>query len=61
MLGRFAHRRQSACLPEGEGIKRGLMDNLRLADKKVAPKAIMNIETEPIVAVGAIIADISTC
>lgn len=44
--------------PRGKGSTGGSWIILRLAENNVAPKAMINIETEPIVAVGAIISKI---
>lgn len=44
--------------PRGKGSTAGSYIIYRLAKNGVAPKAIINIETEPIVAVGAIISNI---
>lgn len=44
--------------PRGKGSTGGSWIILRLTENKVAPKAIINVETEPIVAVGAIISKI---
>jgi len=44
--------------PSGRGSTVGTYVLLRMRKKKTAPKAIINVETEPIIAVGAIIAEI---
>lgn len=44
--------------PRGKGSTGGSWIILRLAENDVAPKAMINVETEPIVAVGAIISKI---
>lgn len=44
--------------PSGRGSTVGTYVLLRMRKKKTAPKAIINFETEPIIAVGAIIAEI---
>ncbi|WP_457548980.1 DUF126 domain-containing protein [Archaeoglobus sp.] len=44
--------------PYGRGSTVGTYVLLRMKKKGTAPKAIINIETEPIIAVGAIIAEI---
>jgi hypothetical protein len=44
--------------PKGKGSTGGSWIILRLAENKVAPSAIINLETEPIVAVGAVVAKI---
>ncbi|ADB57754.1 DUF126 domain-containing protein [Archaeoglobus profundus] len=44
--------------PHGRGSTVGTYVLLRMKKKGTAPKAIINIETEPIIAVGAIIAEI---
>lgn len=44
--------------PSGRGSTVGTYVLLRMKKKKTAPKAIINFETEPIIAVGAIIAEI---
>ncbi len=44
--------------PSGRGSTVGTYVLLRMKKKETAPKAIINVETEPIIAVGAIIAGI---
>ncbi len=44
--------------PTGRGSTVGTYVLLRMKKKGTAPKAIINVETEPIIAVGAIIAEI---
>ncbi|HIP25911.1 MAG TPA: DUF126 domain-containing protein, partial [Archaeoglobus profundus] len=44
--------------PTGRGSTVGTYILLRMKKKGTAPKAIINVETEPIIAVGAIIAGI---
>jgi predicted aconitase with swiveling domain len=44
--------------PAGRGSTVGTYVLLRMKKKGTAPKAIINVETEPIIAVGAIIAEI---
>ncbi len=44
--------------PRGRGSTVGTYVLLRMKKKGTAPKAIINVETEPIIAVGAIIAEI---
>jgi len=44
--------------PGGRGSTVGTYILLRMKKKGTAPKAIINVETEPIIAVGAIIAEI---
>jgi len=44
--------------PGGRGSTVGTYILLRMKKKGTAPKAIINVETEPIIAVGAIIAGI---
>jgi len=44
--------------PAGRGSTVGTYVLLRMKKRGTAPKAIINVETEPIIAVGAIIADI---
>ncbi len=44
--------------PKGRGSTVGTYVLLRMKNKGTAPKAIINVETEPIIAVGAIIAEI---
>ncbi len=44
--------------PGGRGSTVGTYILLRMKKKETAPKAIINVETEPIIAVGAIIAEI---
>lgn len=44
--------------PSGKGSTGGSWILMRLADNEIAPLAIINVETEPIVAVGSILAGI---
>ncbi len=44
--------------PKGKGSTVGSYALYRLAKSNLAPKAILNVETEPIIATGAIISDI---
>lgn len=44
--------------PRGRGSTVGTYVLLRMKKKNTAPKAIINVETEPIIAVGAIISEI---
>ena len=44
--------------PSGRGSTVGTYVLLRMKKKNTAPKAIVNVETEPIIAVGAILAEI---
>lgn len=46
------------CFPHGHGSTVGSYVLYSLAKKKLAPKAIINQKADPVVAVGAIIADI---
>lgn len=45
-------------LPGGKGSTAGSWIIMRLADSKTAPAAMINVETEPIVAIGCILAGI---